>query len=167
MPANRPLLLLLTLLILCVGIGALAGTLFPPGSWYAEQVLKPAWTPPDWVFAPVWTLLYVMMAVAMWLVAMTPPGAARTRATAVWVTQLALNFLWSGVFFGLHRTGWALLELSLLWIAIAATLWRFFELRPLAGWLMFPYLLWVSFAWLLNDAIWRLNGGGIGRLFSG
>jgi translocator protein len=135
---------------------AWVGSRFSPGDWYAH-LAKPAFNPPAWVFAPVWTLLYLVMGIAAWLV-WREKGMAAALALALFLVQLALNAAWSWLFFGLHHIGWALVDLAALWLAIGATLLAFWAHRPLAGLLMVPYLLWVSFAALLNFQLWRLNG---------
>jgi translocator protein len=146
---------LLAWLLLCYAAAGF-GSLFAPGEWYVS-LTKPAWTPPAWLFAPVWTLLYAMMAVAAWLV-WTARGFAGARiALSLFITQLVLNAGWSWLFFGLRRPGIAAIEIGLLWIAILATLIAFWRLRRVAAVLLLPYLGWVSFAAALNIAIWRLN----------
>lgn len=122
-------------------------------NWYPSLV-KPSWTPPSWVFGPVWTVLYALMAVAAWLVWRK---AGWCGALGMFAVQLALNAAWSPLFFGLHRIGLALADIALLWIAIIATLVAFAKQSPLAAWLLVPYLLWVSFATALNFTLWRLN----------
>lgn len=115
---------------------------------------KPAGNPPAWVFGPVWSALYLRMAVAAWLV-WRVGGAG--RGLALWVAQLVLNAFWSLLFFGLQRPGLALLDIVLLVGAIAATLHAFHRVRPLAGWLLLPCLAWVGFAAYLNVGLWILN----------
>ena len=127
-----------------------------PGAWYADLV-KPSWTPPGWLFGPVWTLLYIMMAVAAWRVWRQDGLAGARPALALFLVQLVLNAAWTPIFFGLHRPGWAFAEICVLWAAIAATSGAFFAKSILAGALMIPYLVWVSFAAALNFAIWRAN----------
>jgi tryptophan-rich sensory protein len=134
---------------------ALVGSRFRPGDWYAS-LAKPDWTPPGALFAPVWTALYTAMAIAAWLV-WRRGGRSRTPALTLYVVQLALNALWSYLFFGLHRPGLALLDIGLLWAAILPVMVLFWRIRAAAGALILPYLLWVSFAACLNFAIWRLN----------
>lgn len=137
------------------GLGAIATTPEIDG-WY-RTVAKPTWNPPNSVFGPVWTTLFVMMAVAAWLV-WRPAGFIAAKVPLLLFTvQLALNVAWSWIFFGLHQPGWAFVEIVILWAAIAATLRAFFQRSQLAGWLLAPYLAWVSFAAVLNFAIWRLN----------
>ncbi len=132
------------------------GAQFQPGEWYAA-LEKPPWNPPNWVFGPVWTVLYVTIAVAAWLVWRrrgTGERRARTRfALGLWAVQLALNGLWSWLFFGLQRPGWALVDIVVLVIAIAWTARAFHRLVPAAGWLLIPYLAWVAYATTLNGAI--------------
>ncbi len=127
-------------------------------SWY-PTLLKPAGTPPAWVFGPVWSMLYVLMATAAWLVWKQRTAADVTVALALFMTQLALNATWSLVFFGLRQPGLALLEILLLLAAIIGTMTNFAQLSRLAFWLMTPYLAWVLYAAYLNFGIWRLNRG--------
>ncbi|MGO8760392.1 MAG: TspO/MBR family protein [Desulfobaccales bacterium] len=132
------------------------GSRFWPGDWYAH-LAKPAINPPAWVFAPVWTPLYLVMGIAAWLVWQERGLARAAPALALFLAQLALNAAWFWLFFGLHLLGWALVDLAALWLAIGATILAFWAHRPLAGLLLVPYLLWVSFAALLNFHLWRLN----------
>lgn len=135
---------------------ATMGVLFRPGAWYAS-LNKPAWNPPGWIFGPVWTALYSMMAVAAWLVWKRGGFNAQRRPLTLFLVQLALNAAWTPLFFGLHWTGVAFAEILLLWLAIAATLLMFRSVNRVAGWLLAPYLAWVCFAAVLNFALWRLN----------
>lgn len=136
---------------------ALVGSRFRPGPWYAS-LAKPDWTPPGAVFAPVWTALYLAMGIAAWMVWRRGGGGrSRAPALALYMVQLALNALWSFLFFGLHRPGLAFLDIALLWAAILTVMVLFWRIRAAAGALILPYLLWVSFAACLNFAIWRLN----------
>lgn len=125
-------------------------------SWYAE-LRRPEWAPPAWVFGPVWTALYAMMGTAAWLVWREHGWERAKSAFGVFAVQLALNSVWSGIFFGLREPGWAFAELIVLWLAILATVVVFQRLHRVAGMLLLPYLAWVSFAGVLNFAIWRLN----------
>lgn len=148
------LLVFLALTFAAAGFGAQFG----PGPWY-EALRKPAWNPPGWVFPPVWTVLYAMMAVAAWLVWRgARPGAARTPL-ALWTVQLLLNAAWSWLFFGRQRPDLAFADIVLLWLAIVATLAAFARVSRAAAALLAPYLAWVTFAAVLNAAIWRLNPG--------
>ena len=139
---------------LAAGLGSLF-TVASVESWYTG-LAKPSWTPPAWVFGPVWTALYAMMAVAGWL-AWRRPDSARRAALRWFGIQLLLNVGWSAIFFGLQMPGLAFLEILALWLAIAATLMTSARVSRLAGVLLAPYLSWVSFAAALNFAIWRLN----------
>lgn len=132
------------------------GALFMPGAWY-DGLNKPQWNPPGWVFGPVWSTLYTMMAVAAWLVWQRGGFVAQYRALAWFTVQLALNAAWTPLFFGLHLPAIAFGEMLLLWVAIAATLRAFWRVSRLAAWLLVPYLVWVSFAAALNFTLWRLN----------
>jgi len=151
----HPALGLLGWLAACF-LSASLGAIFMPGEWYAA-LQKPAWNPPSWIFGPVWTVLYTMMAVAAWLVWIDGGFAARRRPLAWFLTQLALNAAWTPIFFGLHQPGLACAEILLLWLTIAATLAVFWPLNRTASWLLAPYLAWVSFAATLNFTLWRLN----------
>ena len=126
-----------------------------PGYYRALQ--KPDWTPPSWLFGPVWTVLYAMMAVALWLVWKEYGFGGARFALAVFAVQLALNAAWTPLFFGLQLPGWALVDLCLMWVAILATIVVFAQHSRLAAVMLVPYLLWVSFAGVLNFSIWRLN----------
>ena len=141
-------------------LAAGTGILFKPGAWY-EHLKKPSWRPPNRLFAPVWTVLYLMIAVSGWLVwrAAGFPGAA--LALSLYVVQLLLNAAWTPVFFGLHRLDLGFAVIVLLWLSIAATIAAFAPINAAAAWLMAPYLAWVSFASLLNFAVWQLNRRGL------
>jgi len=148
--------LLLCLLIAFVP-GAIGGR-FRPGEWYAA-LAKPPLTPPGWIFPVVWTLLYAMMGVALFLVWRRREAQLRRPALAVFAAQLVLNAAWSWLFFGLHRPDLAFLDIVLLWLLILASIVLFRRIRPLAAALLVPYLAWVSFASYLNFMLWRLNPG--------
>jgi tryptophan-rich sensory protein len=132
------------------------GSRFVPGEWYAS-LAKPAWTPPSAVFGPVWTTLYVLMGVAVWLVWRKAGFSGAPVALGLFVAQLVLNALWSYLFFGLHRPDVAFFEIVVLWIVILSTTIAFWRVRPAAGALLLPYLCWVGFASGLNLQLWRLN----------
>jgi tryptophan-rich sensory protein len=135
---------------------ALMGALFRPGTWY-EHLNKPAWRPPNWLFAPVWAGLYFTIAVAGWLVWSRAGLDGAKLPLVVYCVQLVLNAAWTPIFFGLHRPGLALLEILVLWLAISTTIFLFYPLHAGAAVLMVPYLAWVSFAAVLNMSIWRRN----------
>lgn len=152
-PRARWLLLPWALLPL---LAALGGAAFPPDAWFAA-LAKPAWQPPNWLFGPVWTTLYLMMGVAAGLVWLRGPSPAVRAALIAFGVQLALNALWTPVFFGVHALGGALVVIVALWLAIAWTIARFWRVHRVAAALLLPYLAWVSFASVLNAAIWQLN----------
>jgi translocator protein len=150
-------------LVVCLVASLLAGAiggLFTSRAiptWYAT-LTKPSFTPPGWLFGPVWTALYLMMGVAAFLVWRSAPGATPVRvALVLFVVQLVLNALWSVAFFGLHSPGGGMVVIALLWLAIAATLLTFSRVSTPAALLLAPYLAWVSFAAVLNWALYRLN----------
>ncbi|MEM9996710.1 MAG: TspO/MBR family protein [Bacteroidota bacterium] len=141
-----------------VALVATAGARFEPGAWYAA-LDKPAWTPPNWLFPVAWTVLYLLIAVAGWLVWREVGVAGAKGAFTVYGVQLVLNAAWSWLFFGRHDMGLAFLDIAGLWLAIALTLLFFWSIKPLAGALLVPYLLWVTYAAALNLALWRMNPG--------
>ena len=142
-------------LLLCFA-AASPGAVFMPGEWFAA-LKKPAWNPPSWIFGPVWTALYAMMAAAAWLVWQRGGWKEQRKPLLIFLAQLALNAVWTALFFGLHRPGVAFAEIVLLWLAIVATLVAFRPVNRTAAWLLVPYLAWVSFAAVLNGTLWRLN----------
>ncbi len=142
-------------LVLCL-VASGTAVFVSTGGWYAA-LHKPAWNPPAWLFGPVWTLLYLMMAVAAWLVWCEGGWKAQGRALGLFVGQWLLNTLWTPLFFGLHLAGPAFGEIVVLWLVLAVTLHAFWRVRRVAGILLLPYLAWVSFAAALNFALWRLN----------
>jgi benzodiazapine receptor len=147
---------LISCIAVCLGAAGLGSLLTQPAlrPWYAG-LAKPWWTPPNWLFGPVWTILYLAMAVAAWLV------WRRSSLTAfpmqLFLLQLLLNVAWSAIFFHFRAPGWAFIEIATLWCAILLTTIAFGRSAPLPGWLMIPYLMWVTYAAALNFAIWRLN----------
>ncbi|HEY0786674.1 MAG TPA: TspO/MBR family protein [Acidobacteriaceae bacterium] len=154
----RPDLALAAWLGLCYAVAGVGSLLTAPAipTWYAT-LAKPPLTPPGWVFAPVWTVLYTAMAVAAWLAWRTRPSSCRRRGLRLFCVQLVLNLLWSWIFFSLHRPGLALVAIALLGTGIAMTTRPFLTISRTAGWLMLVYLAWVTFATYLNAGIWRLN----------
>lgn len=141
--------------IIAAFAAAVPAGLWPPAEWY-QSLVKPSWNPPAWVFGPVWSTLYVLMGVAAWRV-WRGTHAERVAALQLWWIQLALNALWSPLFFGLKRLDLALLEIAILFAAIVATMVRFGRIDRLAGALLAPYAAWVAFASFLNYTLWGLN----------
>jgi len=149
---------LVVLIVVCLGAGGLGAAVTTPevNGWY-RTIVKPTWNPPDSVFGPVWTTLYLMMAIAAWQVWQRAGLRVAAAPLALFAVQLLLNIAWSCIFFGMHQLGWALVDVITLWLAIAVTMIAFFHRSRIAGWLLVPYLAWVSFASVLNFTIWRLN----------
>ena len=135
-------------------VGALAS--IQARSFYG-QLAQPAWAPPPWLFGPVWTILYALMAIAAWMVWRSGGFHANRTALSLFLAQLALNALWSWLFFAWHRGALAFVDIVVLWLLIVATLVAFWRVRPLAGALLIPYLFWVCFASALNYSVWQLN----------
>ena len=142
-------------LLLCFAASAI-GAFFSPGQWYIE-LNKPSWHPPSWVFGPVWTVLYTLMAIAAWMVWKKGGFAEQSKPLTLFLVQLALNALWSPLFFGLYSPALAFVDIVLLWCTLAFTIYAFWQVRPLAGALLLPYIAWVSFAAVLNGTLWQLN----------
>lgn len=134
------------------------GSQYMPGSWY-QSLVKPAWNPPAAVFAPVWTVLYVLMGVAAWLVWKRAGFRKAGTALTLFVAQLVLNGLWSYLFFGLHRMSAAFVDIVVLWIAILTVAVLFWRKVRAAAVLLIPYLAWVGFASFLNFTLWQMNRG--------
>ncbi len=150
---------MLVLFIAVCFAAAAAGAFFTSSSvsdWY-PMLRKPSWTPPSWLFGPVWTVLYLMMAIAAWLVWRKAGWDYAAWALGLFAFQLALNAAWSPLFFGLKSPLAGLLDIIPLWAAILVTLLSFCKISPIAGLMMIPYWLWASFAAALNFAIWKMN----------
>lgn len=145
-------LLFAIFLAACVAAGATGG-LFPPGNWY-RSLAKPVWTPPNWLFPVAWFTLYLCMAGAGARVGVLPGNGI---ALALWSLQIALNGLWTPVFFGLRRIKLGFWVLLALWASVALTLWQLWVVDWVAGALFLPYLLWVTIAGALNLRVWQLN----------
>jgi len=157
-PMSRQILALAIFLLVCfaaAGIGG-AATADSVRTWYPTLV-KPAFNPPNWIFAPVWSLLYALMAVAAWRVWRVSSPRLATPALVAFAVQLVLNVAWSVIFFGMHAIGAALVEVLVLLAAIVTTMMLFWRQDRTAGWLFVPYVAWVSFATLLNATLWWLN----------
>jgi len=142
----------------CLAIGGFGGRWTAPEipGWY-RTLAKPSFNPPSWIFGPVWTTLYFLMAIAAWRVTEAPDSALRTLGLGLFGLQLALNLAWSWIFFHRHAIGSAAVEVAVLWVAIGATTLVFGRVSTPAAWLMVPYWAWVTFASVLNASIWRLN----------
>lgn len=156
-PKNKQILGLVAWLAVCfiaAAIGAAASV--RAGSFYM-QLMRPEWAPPPGWFGPVWTILYALMGCAAWLVWRVGEFRAARTALTLFLVQLAVNAVWSWLFFGWHLGALAFTDIILLLVLIVATLIAFWRIRPLAGALLVPYLLWVSFAATLNYSVWQLN----------
>ncbi|HSM95449.1 MAG TPA: TspO/MBR family protein [Rhizomicrobium sp.] len=149
-------MLALSSFIVACFLAAATGAFFRPGEWY-ERLRKPSWRPPNRLFAPVWTILYVMIAVSGWLVWREAGFAGAALPLAVYAVQLVLNALWTPLFFGLHRPDLGFADIVLVWLSIVATIVLFLPIQAGAALLLVPYLAWVTFASALNFAVWRLN----------
>lgn len=166
MPAstpNRPtpaqdLIGLAAFVVLCLAVSGIGGAITATSvdTWY-QALKKPSFNPPDWVFAPVWTSLYVLMAIAGWRVWRQARMAGAWRALAVFAVQLGLNLGWSSLFFGLRRIDLALLEIAVLLLVIVANTVLFWRIDRWAGLLFLPYVFWVAYAAVLNASLWQLN----------
>jgi benzodiazapine receptor len=145
-------------LIIPLAVGGISGffTVSAIPGWY-QTIQKPSWNPPNWVFGPVWTTLYVLMGIAMYLIWTQPRTEQRQRALYLNAAQLILNFFWSLIFFNLHAIGWALIEIIILWVVIVQTMFAYDRVYKPAAWLLLPYIVWVTFATILNGTIWWLN----------
>lgn len=137
-------------------LAAMSGGIFRPGKWY-KALAKPSWTPPDWAFAPAWTLIYGTIAAAGYMVWQTAPEGALLLPMAFYAAQLVFNGAWSALFFGIKRMDLALVDSILMWLAIVGTIVTFWSVDRTAALILVPYLLWVTFATALNYAIMRLN----------
>ena len=159
-PSIRAWVGLAALIIACNGLGFLSAMVVSPEQTqpFFLSLQRPSWAPPPWLFAPAWTALYTLMAIATWLVWRHTSGVARRNAMAMFGIQLALNLAWTPVFFGCHAVGPAILVIVANFAAVAATIVVYRRRVAIAGWLLVPLLLWVGFASALNIAIWRLNG---------
>lgn len=143
---------LLAFVVLCVATAS-TGAIFQPGAWY-EALAKPSWTPPNWLFPVVWTILYIMIALAGWLVWR---AVGFGGAIFFWGLQLVLNGAWSWLFFGQRRMDLAMIDVALLWLSIATFILLALPVSLWAGLFFVPYLVWVSIAAMLNLTVWRMN----------
>ncbi len=149
-------------LIICIAlpliIGSLSGIANIGGlnDWYIE-LKKPSFNPPGYLFGPVWTILYLLMGISLYLVWISPAGKIRQEALVIFGIQMMLNFAWSFIFFYFRQPGWALVDIVALWISIIIMIFFFYRVNRVAAMIQIPYLLWVSFATVLNASIWVLN----------
>ena len=159
MPLMKPKQIagLVAWLVVCFIAAAIGGAGSIQAGPFYTQLVRPDWAPPPTIFGPVWTVLYALMGIAAWLVWSVDGFRAARSALTLFLAQLALNALWSWLFFGWHHGGFALADILLLWALILATLIAFWRIKPLSGALLVPYLLWVSFAAALNYSVWQLN----------
>lgn len=155
---SRNVIKLAISILLPLSVGAVAGMFTSQAvpTWYAS-LNRPSFSPPNWVFGPVWTTLYVLLGFSFFLIWKESPSKGRNSAIIVFSIQLLLNFAWSFIFFYFNFIGAALLEIILLWISIIAMIYLFYKIKPLAAYLNIPYLLWVSFATILNAGYYFLN----------
>ncbi|HEU4574107.1 MAG TPA: TspO/MBR family protein [Chitinophagaceae bacterium] len=142
---------------LLIGItGGLFTSAEIPG-WY-QTIRKPSWNPPSWLFGPVWTILYILMGIALFLIwKSAADSSVKNTAMYLFAAQMIFNFFWSFIFFRQHQIGWAFAEIVALWLLILLTIFAFGKISSAAAWLLVPYIAWVSFAAILNFTIWRLN----------
>ena len=155
---NHWLMLIISIAIpLVIGLAGGYLTYSQIAGWY-EKLIKPKWNPPNWIFGPVWTLLYILMGISLYIIWNSGADATLLQpAMGLFFMQLVLNFLWSLFFFNRHEVAIALAGILTLWVIILLTIFTFVPISPLAAWLMVPNIVWVSFASILNFRIWRLN----------
>ncbi len=155
---NNTLKLIIAIAIPLI-VGGTSGFFTATGveSWY-QTIARPTWNPPGWIFGPVWTTLYVMMGISLFLVWKEDTSVELKKiGIALFAVQLVLNFFWSFIFFNQHQIGWALVEIAAMWVFILLTIFAFAQVNKAAAWLLVPYISWVSFATILNYTIWQLN----------
>jgi len=148
-------------LIICIAIPLVAGSVSgmltsKTDGWY-DSLTRPSFNPPGYLFGILWPVLYILMGISLYLIWKSQPGNLRTMALWVFAIQMILNFLWSFIFFRFHRIGWAFAEILLVWISIVVMIIVFYKISRTAGLLQIPYLLWVTFASILNGSYWLLN----------
>jgi benzodiazapine receptor len=145
-------------LIICQLAGIIGSLFTAPAipNWYAS-LKKPSFTPPSWLFSPVWIFLFVLMGLSLYILWQAHSKKDPRTALLFFALQLILNVLWSVIFFGLKSPMWAFIEIIILWLAILLTIWKSLKISKAAGYLLLPYLIWVSFAAVLNSSIWMLN----------
>lgn len=150
---------LIICILVCLAVGGISGyfTSTEIPTWYST-INKPSFNPPNWIFGPVWTTLYILMGISFWLIWKSDVSTeVKNKAMLFFAIQLVLNFFWSIIFFSFHQTGFAFIEIIVMWIFILLSILSFYPISKTAAYLLIPYLLWVSFASVLNFAIWKLN----------
>jgi tryptophan-rich sensory protein len=162
MSTSRTLLGLVVWLVVAFAAAGVGGVASANAGDFYSQLDRPAWAPPGWLFGPVWTLLYALMGVAAWLVWRDRGFRGAASALLLFLVQLAVNAVWSWLFFAWRLGGLSFVWILLLWVLLAATIAAFWRVRPLAAVLLVPYLLWVSFAAVLCYTVWRNNPGLLG-----
>lgn len=157
MPKVKKPVKLIIFIGFCLSVGAI-GSLFTTSSiptWYATLV-KPSFSPPNWIFGPIWTILYILMGISAYIIAQTKNKLATAALKLFWI-HLIVNFAWSYLFFGLRNPFYGLVCILVLWSLIVAVILRFSKINKMSAWLLSPYIMWVSFATFLNYDIWILN----------
>lgn len=149
--------LLIILIIACNLIGAIGAVWTSSDSPWYKEINKPSFNPPSWIFGPVWTLLFTLMGISLYFVWTSPSSNIKIIALALFAVQFLFNVAWSYLFFGLNKPLWSFIEILFLLVLIIATAFSFFKINKPSGYLLIPYLLWVSFAAILNYSIWKLN----------
>lgn len=157
LPKNKQIIGFVAWLAVSFIAAAIGATASIQARSFYMQLVRPEWAPPPGLFGPVWTTLYALMGIAAWLIWRVGGFHAARTALTLFLVQLAVNALWSWLFFGWHLGALAIADIVLLWVLIVATLVAFWRIKPLAGALLIPYLLWVSFASMLNYSVWQLN----------
>lgn len=154
----KKIITLILCIVITLSIGAIGGIATSSGmdGWY-QTLNKPVFNPPSFLFGPVWTVLYILMGISFYLILMAPKSNLRKNAIVIFIVQLTLNFAWSFLFFKFHVLGLAFAEIILIWLSIIFMIVVFKKVDRTAAYLQIPYLLWVSFASVLNGAIWWLN----------
>lgn len=157
-PKTVYLMIGFVILSLLAGLLGTIVTITGPDSWFAVELIKPAWQPPNFLFGPVWTTLYILMGLAAgYIFAQGWEKKEVKIATVVFLIQLGLNVLWSYMFFGWHLLLGATIEIIVLWVMICVTMYLFYKIKPVAAYLLIPYILWVTFATALTATIWLIN----------
>lgn len=155
---SKKIINLILCIVICMALGSLSGlfTVNEIKTWYST-INKPSWNPPNFIFAPVWTSLYLLMGISLGIIINKSKSPERTKAIILFIIQFVLNFFWSLIFFKFHHLLFAFIEIILMWFAILLTIISFSKINKIAAWLLVPYIAWVSFASILTYTIWQLN----------